>query len=149
VGFLVRLPKGVPYRIHTVLTDHGIQFADRAQDRWDRSHLFDRYGVEQRRTRPNHPGTNGQVELLAYERMDRMLKEATVRRYHYERHAELREHLKAFLVAYNFSRRLKMLRGLTPYEFVCAEWERSPKRFVRDPSHDTLGLYISILVHEE
>ena len=30
---------------------------------------------------------------------------------------------------------------LRPDEFICAEWERSPGRFVRDPTHDTLGLY--------
>ena len=140
VGFLIRLTKKVPYRIHTVLTDNGVQFANRAQDRWNGRHLFDRicarYGIEHRRTRPNHPWTNGQVE-----RMNRTLKEATVKRYHYERHAELREHLKALLLAYNFAKRLKTLRGLTPYEFICSEWERSPGRFVRDPTHDTLGLY--------
>ncbi len=48
--------------------------------------------------------------------MNRTLKEATVRRYHYETHAQLREHLEAFLNAYNFAKRLKTLRGLTPYE---------------------------------
>ena len=140
VGFLVRLIKKVPYRIHTVLTDNGIQFTHRAQDRYAFTHLFDRvcrmHGIEHRLTQPSHPWTNGQVE-----RMNRTLKEATVKRYHYERHAELREHLKAFLLAYNFAKRLKTLRGLTPYEFLCAEWERSPGRFVRDPTHDTLGLY--------
>lgn len=140
VGFLIRLTKKVPYRIHTVLTDNGIQFANRAQDRWNGRHLFDlicsRYGIEHRLTKPNHPWTNGQVE-----RMNRTLKEATVKRYHYERHAELREHLKAFLLAYNFAKRLKTLGGLTPYEFVCAEWQKAPERFDRDPTHDTLGLY--------
>lgn len=37
---------------------------------------------------------------LDHERMDRTLKEATVKRYHYEKHAELHEHLGAFLLAY-------------------------------------------------
>jgi transposase InsO family protein len=45
--------------------------------------MFDRicreHGIEHRLTKPNHPWTNGQVE-----RMNRTLKEATVRRYHYE-----------------------------------------------------------------
>ena len=141
VGFLIRLVKKVPYRIHTVLTDNGIQFTNRVTDRYAFTHLFDRicrrHGIEHRLTKPNHPWTNGQVE-----RMNRTLKEATVKRYHYGSHAELREHLRAFLLAYNFAKRLKTLRGLTPYEFICAEWERSPGRFVRDPTHDTLGLYI-------
>ena len=75
--------------------------------------MFDRicreHGIEHRLTKPNHPWTNGQVE-----RMNRTLKEATVRRYHYETHQQLREHLEAFLNAYNFAKRLKTLRGLIP-----------------------------------
>jgi hypothetical protein len=43
--------------------------------------------------------------------MNRTLKEATVRRYHYETHDQLREHLGAFLAAYNFAKRLKTLKG--------------------------------------
>jgi transposase InsO family protein len=42
-------------------------------------------GIEHRPTKPNHPWTNGQVE-----RMDRTIKEATVRRYHYDSHDQLR-----------------------------------------------------------
>lgn len=59
------------------------------------------------------PWTNGQVE-----RMNRTIKDATVRRYHYESHDQLRSHLADFLDAYNFARRLKMLSGLTPYEYI-------------------------------
>ena len=54
--------------------------------------------------------------------MNRTLKEATVRRYHYETHRQLREHLEAFLNAYNFAKRLKTLWGLTPYEHICKAW---------------------------
>ena len=142
VGFLVRLIKRVPYRIHTVLADNGIQFTHRQRDRYAFMHLFDRVcrmnGIEHRLTKPNHPWTNGQVE-----RMNRTLKEATVKRYHYESHAELREHLKAFLLAYNYAKRLKTLRGLTPYEFICQEWARAPDPFHRDPVHHTPGPYSS------
>src|ERR1700719_3138761 len=56
---------------------------------------------------------NGQVE-----RMNRTIKDATVKRYFYETHDELRAHLRDFVDAYNFARRLKPLRGLTPYEFI-------------------------------
>ena len=61
--------------------------------------------------------------------MNRTLKEATVRRYHYETHQQLREHLEAFLNAYNFAKRLKTLRGLTPYEHICKAWADQPRRF--------------------
>ena len=54
--------------------------------------------------------TNGQVE-----RMNRTIKEATVRRYHYDSHDQLRRHLGDIVDAYNCGRRLKTLHGLTPY----------------------------------
>ena len=57
---------------------------------------------------------NGQVE-----RMNRTIKDATVKRSCYETHEQLRAHLRDFVDAYNFARRLKTLRGLTPYEFIC------------------------------
>jgi len=51
--------------------------------------------------------------------MNRTLKEATVKRYHYDKHDQLRDHLAIFLDAYNFVRRLKTITGLTPYEATC------------------------------
>jgi hypothetical protein len=143
-GFLAALIEAVPYRIHTVLTDNGIQFCDAIQHRSGptaryRMHMFERvcreHGVEHRLTKPNHPWTNGQVE-----RMNRTLKEATVRRYHYASHRELEDHLAAFLDAYNFAKRLKTLRGLTPYETICKAWADGPDRFRYDPIHLTSGL---------
>jgi hypothetical protein len=53
---------------------------------------------------------------------------------------QLKTHLHAFLMAYNFARRLKTLKGLTPYEFVCACWEKEPERFAINPFHHTVGL---------
>lgn len=145
-SFLEELVDTVPYRIHTVLTDNGIQFADRPQNRngptaMFRGHPFDRvcwqHGIEHRLTQINHPWTNGQVE-----RMNRTLKEATVRRYHYESHAHLQEHLDAFVNAYNFAKRLKTLRGLTPYEYLIRNWREHPELFYTEPYQLTLGLYI-------
>src|ERR1039457_5680310 len=96
------LIEAIPYKINVVLTDNGIQFADLPKNRsgptatW-RRHLFDRacqrHGIEHRLTKPNHSWTNGQVE-----RMNRTLKEATVQRYYYESHEQLRAHLADFLV---------------------------------------------------
>ena len=138
--FLRELIEAVPYRIHTVLTDNGIQFTPRNRDIWDSQHIFDRvcdeHGIEHRLTKVNHPWTNGQVE-----RMNRTLKEATVKRYYYQSHDELRTHLELFVDAYNHARRLKTLRGLTPYEFVCQAWTREPERFRLDPSHHIPGPY--------
>ena len=96
-----------------------------------------RHGIEHRLTKPNHPWTNGQVE-----RMNRTIKDATVRRYHYDSHDQLRAHLPLFLAAYNFARRLKTLQGLTPYEFICNVWTQEPERFRLDPLHQMPGLNI-------
>ena len=72
--------------------------------------------------------------------MNRTLKEATVRRYHYESRDQLKAHLMAFLDAYNFARRLKTLHGLTPYEAICKAWTIEPDRFIREPTLLTSGL---------
>ena len=74
--------------------------------------------------------------------MNRTLKEATVKRYHYGSHDQLRGHLQTFLMAYNFAKRLKILRGLTPYEYICKIWTSEPERFTVDPFHHTVGLNI-------
>jgi transposase InsO family protein len=138
--FLRALIEAVPYRIHTVLTDNGIQFTSRARDIWDGDHIFDRvcreHGIEHRLTKVNHPWTNGQVE-----RMNRTIKDATVKRYHYESHDQLRAHLQLFVDTYNHARRLKTLRGLTPYEFIHQVWTKEPNRFRLDPSHHIPGPY--------
>jgi hypothetical protein len=70
------------------------------------------------------------------ERMNRMIKDASVRPYYYDTHDQLREHLQLFLDAYNYARRIKTLRGLTPYEFIYRASVDEPERFTRDPTHD-------------
>jgi len=142
--FLVALIEAVPYKIHTVLTDNGIQFrfppryADGPTARFI-VHMFDKRcrenGIEHRFTKINHPWTNGQVE-----RMNRTIKDATVKRFHYDNHDQLRQHLDDFMAAYNFGRRLKTLNGLTPYEFICKVWTKHPNRFRLDPIHQMPGL---------
>ena len=90
--FLRGLAEAAPYKIHSVLTDNGAHFTDPqgggrtvaeikkmlARKEIFRCHSFDlacaQLDIDHRLTRPNHPWTNGQVE-----RMNRTLKEATVR----------------------------------------------------------------------
>ncbi len=137
--FLERLIQAVPYKIQIVLTDNGIQFAKRKGTEIYGMIPFDRLchaqGIEHRLTKINHPWTNGQVE-----RMNRTLKEATVKRYHYESHRQLKTHLQTFLMAYNFARRLKTLKGLTPYEYICKIWIAEPQRFNINPFQHTVRL---------
>jgi transposase InsO family protein len=153
--FLRHLIAAVPYRVHTVLTDNGTHFTTPgntasaaplikeaiARGELFRAHAFElacaQNDVDHRLTKPRHPWTNGQVE-----RMNRTIKDATVRRYYYESHDQLRQHLSDFVAAYNFARRLKTLKGLTPYEFICKRWTLEPERFRLNPLHQMPGLNI-------
>ena len=60
------------------------------------THMFDmrceENGIEHRLTKVKHPWTNGQVE-----RMNRTIKDATVRRYHYDTHQQLETNLADFI----------------------------------------------------
>jgi hypothetical protein len=152
-NFLRALIAAVPYKIHTVLTDNGTHFTSPGNTSsaapliklaLERGEIFCAHAFEyacakndigNRLTKPKHPWTNGQVE-----RMNRTLKEATVRRYHYDSHEQLREHLAAFLAAYNFAKRLKTLRGLTPHEYICKCSTENPDQFRLNPFHHKLGL---------
>jgi transposase InsO family protein len=140
--FLEAVLEAVPYKIHTILTDNGIQFCEQPRNRntaYSRPMRFDMIcaanGIEHRLTKPNHPWTNGQVE-----RMNRTIKDATVKRYHYDSHDQLRCHLSDFIDAYNYARRLKTLSGLTPYEYICKIWTSEPDRFILNPIHQMPGL---------
>jgi transposase InsO family protein len=153
--FLEHLLETVPYKIHTILTElpvvaplvratsgDGIQFAEQPRNRntiYSRPMRFDMIceanSIEHRLTKPNHPWTNGQVE-----RMNRTIKDVTIKRYHYKNHDQLRRHLADFLDAYNFARRLKTFSGLTPYEYICKIWTSEPERFILNPIHQMPGL---------
>jgi hypothetical protein len=72
--------------------------------------------------------------------MNRPRREATVQKYYYQTHQHLKEQLHTFLMADNFAKRLKPLRGLTPYEYICQCWHKEPDRFTINPYHHTIGL---------
>jgi Integrase core domain len=136
----------VPYRTHTVLTNNGIQFILPATARhvdgptatWI-TQMFDmrcnENGIEHWLTKIRHQWTSGQVE-----RMNQTIKEASVKRYHYDSHAQLTAHLNDFIDANNYGRRLKTLEGLTPFEYICKIWTSEPDRFTINPTHQMLGL---------
>ena len=151
-NFLRNLAAALPYKIHTVLTDNGTHFTDPAGDGWTPEdikamrakgeqflcHAFEfacaDLDIQHRLTKPRHPWTNGQVE-----RMNRTIKDATVKRFYYESHEQLTKHLGDFISAYNFARRLKTLRGLKPYESICKAWTDQPHRFISNPHHQLPG----------
>ena len=138
--FLRRVLDKRPDRVHTAWTGNGVQSTPQAHQFLPGGHSLARvcweHGVEHRPTKPAHPWANGRVE-----RTNRTIKEAPVRRLHHRTAAELNEHRQAWLLAHNHAKRLKTLRGLAPPEFVCAQWQKNPAVFTRDPTHLTLELY--------
>lgn len=91
----------------------------------ERAHAFEltciRNDIDRRLTKPKHPWTDGKAE-----RMNRITKEVTVKRFNHEACNQLRTHFADFVSAYNFVKRLKTLRGLTPYEHICKVRTKEP-----------------------
>jgi transposase InsO family protein len=153
--FLRALIAALPYKVHTVLTDNGTHFttpgnkasaADLIKEALARGELFRAHAFElacaqnnigHRLTKPCHPWTNGQVE-----RMNRTIKQATVRLYHYDSHLQLQSHIEDFISAYNFAKRLRALNGLTPFEYISKCWSIKPQLFTINPLHLSPGPYI-------
>jgi len=145
--FLSNLVTNVPYKIHTILTDNGSQFTYKLllpELRPTKEHIFDiacaSYGIEHRLTKFRHPWTNGQAE-----RMNRTIKDYTVKKYYYDTKKQLAEHLHDFLMAYNFSKKLKSLHFLTPYEKIIKTWDKNKNLFKSNPHHYLMGLNTYII----
>ena len=140
-GFLRQVLAALPYPIHTVLTDNGAAFCwCVAKPAVAARHPFVRvcaaHGIKHRRTRPYHPWTNGQAE-----RMNRTLKDATVKAFHYESLQSLESHLRSFLGVYHFAKHLRALRGRTPYEYLGEQYDQNPSAFHSNPRHLIPGPY--------
>src|ERR687893_1276566 len=141
-AFLREVVAAFPYAIHTVLTDDGMAFADLPRNRGRHpeieaifgGHIFDRvcdeHGIEHKPTKPYHPWTNGQAE-----RMNRTVKDATVKAFHYPDLEALQAHVLTFVTAYDFAKHLKALRWRTPFQAVCDAWKADPAPFKVDPRH--------------
>ena len=109
---LRNLSADVPYAIHIVLTDTCIQFANQERQRFAFQHIFNRVclelGIEHRLDLDQ--ASLDQWPSRAHEPND---QEATVKRYHYDRHQQFKSHLNDFVNAYHYGRRLKTLKDVT------------------------------------
>jgi transposase InsO family protein len=141
-AFLRGVVATFPHRIHTVLTDNGMAFADLPKNRGRHAameaifggHIFDRvceeHGIEHRPTRPYHPWTNGQAE-----RMNRTVKDAAPKTFHHPDLGALKAHVLAFVTAYDYAKHLKALRWRTPFQAICDAWAENPAIFRINPHH--------------
>lgn len=144
--FLEELVSAVPYGIHTILTDTGIQFANIIRNRTDLTATFRGYPLDSDmrsiwnrtpldKVKPSLDKWSGRTYEHDSERSDRQSL-------FYQSHAHLHKHLQAVISVYNFARRLKTLRGLTPYEFIVKMWTEKPELFHAKPNNLMLRLYI-------
>ena len=52
---------------------------------------------------------------------------------------ELKRRLHMFLLACNCSRRQETLKGRTPYEFICQQWNAGSERYELEAHHHDPG----------
>ena len=161
-AFLRNLIAAVPCKLHIVLSEPslvrhwfdpnggGIQFTDHERHIHAFEHIFGRicreHQIDYRSAKIRHPLSRFAGKPLpgnATARSRKPLSNASTTTTTTSceitspnsRTADLR-----FNSAYNFGRRLKTLKGLTPYEFICKQWTTEPERFTLNPIHQMPGL---------
>ena len=131
--FLTMLASRSPFRIERVFTLGAEPFvAQGGETEFGRA--CQKLGIEHRLTASAHPWTRGRGA-----RIERMMHDNVT----FTSEAYLRQLAENFVHAYNFRRKLKTLRGKTPYEFLCRAWAEHPECFLRDPHHELVGLEIT------
>jgi transposase-like protein len=144
VLFLRNLAKDCVFKITHILTDNGAQFtynllAKHLKPKDRRIHPFDKLcqklGIEHRTTQFRHPWTNGQVEIT-----NKIIKQATTKRFHYESFTQLKGHLMTFMLYYNHQLKLKSLKFKTPWELIEQCYNNDPQFFSENPNQKIVGL---------
>jgi transposase-like protein len=99
-SFLQRVLEKLPYEVHTILTDRGVQFKPWAPHFWPGEPNFDdvchSYGVKCQLLEPARYWTKRQVEHMTH-----LFEKAITQSFRYHTIEELNKHLQSFLLAYN------------------------------------------------
>jgi len=105
----------------------------------NKQHPFDRTcqanGIKHKLTKFRHPWTNGQVEIF-----NKKIKAYTTKKYYYETVKQLKEHVMAFLLSYNYQKKLKALKYISPYDKLLQIFKTNEQLFNCNPSHKIAGL---------
>lgn len=143
-GFLKQAIPQYPFKIEKILTDNGIEFSynllvEAKKPKGGKQHLFGKvcsdHQIEHRTTLVKHPWTNGMVEAA-----NKKIKANTTKRFHYGDVKELKGHLYAYILCYNFQLNLRAIGRKTPYGSIIGFYQKMPDIFMINPNHLTLGL---------
>lgn len=146
-AFLRVLIKTVPYKIHTILTDNGMQFIQRPAGQHRLARLVPAY-LRTHRPRERDRASSDQA-LPPIDQWPGRTHGAHDQRSHRQiiplrldpgAAQELRRHVSDWRIAYTFAKQLKALRFKTPYEAVEELWKSKPEIFIVKPNHQMPGL---------
>ena len=73
--------------------------------------------------------------------MNRTIKDAAIKAFHYCDLESLSAHVLANASAFKFAKHLKALRWKTPYQTIVDAWQKNPAIFKTDPRHLIAGPY--------
>jgi transposase InsO family protein len=99
------------------------------------TYLCKKHAIKHKLTKFRHPWTNGQVE-----RINRTIKDATTKTYHYDSINQFEKHLQEFVLVCNFAKRLKSLKFKMPFEFLAEKFKNNPTLFYQNPDYYSKGL---------
>jgi transposase-like protein len=130
-----------PFIIEKILTDNGLEFTNRLikskkGEFCTKPSKFDEtctlYSINHRLTKPHTPKTNGMVE-----RVNGIIKNATILTNNYLSLNEMKNDLKKFLIYYIFDRRHSSLKKeinvRTPFDALCYWHKLKPEIFTKNP----------------
>lgn len=135
--FLVQALAFYPFRIHTILTDNGREFTNVGQRGFGRigknlvpfELICELAGIDYRKTKFNHPWTNGMAE-----RMVRTVKDHTTKLERYATPEEATISILQFQDTHNFKSRLRVLEFKTPYQITTEWFIKEPNLFIKNPN---------------